>query len=129
MGHFGQISLVVPVVNSICLKQPKWTVKHICKKCKRIIKQHRSIKNYRQDASCFHCSAPRTSDDIFDVDNIEDLAEVSKILTNMCQKDIDVLNIKGCHPKSCIIHYFLIIPTCARLFLTNKDEFFDNDLT
>ena len=96
------------------------------------------IKNYKQSskyidrvASCFHCSAPRTSNDIFDVDNIEgtDLEEVSKILTNMCQEDIDVLNIKGCHPKSCIMHYFPIIPTCARPFLTNKDESFDNDLT
>ena len=96
------------------------------------------IKNYKQSskyidrvASCFHCSAPRTSNDIFDVDNIEgtDLEEVSKILTNMCQEDIDVLNIKGCHPKSCIMHYFPIIPTCARPFLTNKDESFDDDLT
>ena len=40
------------------------------------------------------------SDDMFDVDNIEDLEEVPKILTNMCQEDIDVLDIKGCHPKS-----------------------------
>ena len=27
------------------------------------------------------------------------------------------------------MHYFPIIPTCARLFLTNKDESFDHDLT
>ena len=68
---------------------------------------------------------------MFDVDNIEliDLEEVSKILTNMCQEDIDVLNIQGCHPKSFIIHFFPIIPTCARPFLTNKDESFDDDLT
>ena len=72
-----------------------------------------SIKNYRhidKVASCFHCSAllahPRTSHDMFDVDNIEDLEEVSKTLTNMCQEDIDVLNIQGCHPKCCIMHYF-----------------------
>ena len=51
-------------------------------------KQHRSIKNYRQAASCFHCSAPRTSDDMFDVDNKEYLEEVSKTLTNVCQEDI-----------------------------------------
>ena len=80
-------------------------------------------------ASRFHCSAPQTSNDIFDVDNIEDLEEVSKTLTTMCQEDIDVLNIKGCHPKTCIMHYFPIIPTCARLFLTHKDESFDDDLT
>ena len=36
-GHFGQIALAVPVVNPICLKQLKWIVKHICKKCKRIV--------------------------------------------------------------------------------------------
>ena len=68
---------------------------------------------------------------MFDVDNIEDtdLEEVSKILTNMCQEDIDVLNIQECYPKSCIMHYFTVIPTCARPFLTNKDESFDNDLT
>ena len=66
---------------------------------------------------------------MFDVDNIEDLEEVSKTLTNMCQEDIDVLNIKGCHPKSCIMHYFPITPTCARPFLTNKDESSDGDLT
>ena len=65
---------------------------------------------------------------MFDVDNIEDLEEVSKILTNLCQEDIDIVNIKGCHPKSYIMHYFLLIPTCARPFLTNKDECFDNDL-
>ena len=59
----------------------------------------------------------------------EDLEEVSKILTNMCQEDIDVLDIKGCHPKSCMIHYFPIIPRCARSFLTNKYESFDDDLT
>ena len=106
-------------------------MKHISKKCKRIviIKQYLTIKNYKQVASCFHCLAPRTSNDMFDVDNIEDLEEVSKTLTNMCQEDIDVLNIKGCHPKSCIMHCFPIIPTCARPFLTNKDESFDNDLT
>ena len=111
-------------------------VNHICKKCKRIVitKQHLSIKNYKhidKVASCFHCLVPRTSDDMFDVDNIEgtDLEEVSKILTNMCQEKIDVLNIKGCLPRRCIMHYFPIIPTCARLFLTNKDESFDHDLT
>ena len=65
---------------------------------------------------------------MFDVDNIEDLEEVSKTLTNMCQEDIVVLNIKGCHPKSCIMHCFPITPTCATPFLTNKDESFDNDL-
>ena len=27
------------------------------------------------------------------------------------------------------MHYFPIIPTCAGLFLTNKDESFDDDLT
>ena len=114
--HFGHISL--PVVNRICLKQLKWTVKHICKKCKRIVikKQDRSIKHYRQAASCFHRSAPRTSDDMFDVDNIEDLKGVSKILTSLCQEDIDVLNIKGFHPKSCIMHYFPIIPSAQGLF-------------
>ena len=66
---------------------------------------------------------------MFDVDSIEDLEEISKTLTNMCQENIDILNIKGCHPKSCIMHYFPTIPTCARPFLTNKDESFDNDLT
>ena len=65
---------------------------------------------------------------MFDVDNIEDLEEVSKILTNMCQEDIDVLNIKRCHPKSFIMHYFPIIPPCTRPFLTNKDGSFDDDL-
>ena len=65
---------------------------------------------------------------MFDVDNIEDL-EVSKILTNMCEEDIDVLNIKGCHPKSCIMHYFVITPACMRSFLTSKGESFDDDLT
>ena len=139
-GHFGHIGLAVPVVNPICLKQLKWIAKDICKKCKRIVitKQHHPIKNYTQlseyidrVASRFHCSAPRTSNVIFDVGNIEsiNLEEVSKILTNMCQEDTEVLNIKGCHPKSCILHYFPIIPTCARPFLTNKDESFDNDLT
>ena len=66
---------------------------------------------------------------MFDVDNIEDVEEVSKIFTNMCQEDINFLNIKGCHPKSCIMHHFPIIPTCARPLLTNKDESFDDDLT
>ena len=87
-GHFGHIALAVLVVNPICLKQLKWIVKHICKKCKRIVitKQHlslSSIKNYRhidKVVSCFHCLAslahPQTSDDMFDVDNIEDLEEV-----------------------------------------------------
>ena len=82
-GHFGHITLAVPVVNPICLKQLKWIAKYICKKCKRITRQRPSIKNYRQTASCFHCSAPPTSDDMFDVGNIEDLEEVSEILTNV----------------------------------------------
>ena len=124
--HFGHMALAVPVVNPICLKQLKWTVKHICKKFNSL----NSIKNYKQSskymdkvASCFYCSAPRTSNNMFDVDNIEgaNLEEVSKTLTNICQEDIDVLSIQGCHPKSCIMHYFPIIPTCARPFLTNKD--------
>ena len=129
-GHFGHIVLAVSVVNPICLKKLKWIAKHICKKCKRIVitKQHPSIKNYKQVASCFHCSTPPTSDDMFDVENIEDLEEVSKILTNMCQEGIDALNIKGCHPKSCIMHYFPIISTCARPFLTSKDESFESTL-
>ena len=133
-GHFGHIALTVPVVNSICLEQLKWIVKHIYKKCKRIVitKQHHSIKYYKhidKVASCFYCSAPRTSDNMFHVDNIEDLKEVSKILTNMCQENIDVLNIQECHPKSFIMHYLPIIPTCRRPFLINKDESFDDDLT
>ena len=128
-GHFGHITLAVPVVNPICLKQLKWIMKYICKKCKRITRQHRSTKNYRQAGSCFHCSAPPPSDDMFDVENIEDLEEVLQILTNMCQEDTDVLNIKGYHPKSYIMHYFPIIPTCVRPFLTNKDEPFEDDLT
>ena len=47
----------------------------------------------------------------------------------MCQEDIGILNIKGCHPKICIMNYFPIMPTCARPFLTKKDESFDDDLT
>ena len=66
---------------------------------------------------------------MLDVDHIEDLEEDSKILTSMCQEDIDVLNVKGWHPKSCIMHCFPIIPTWGRPFLTNKDESFDDDLT
>ena len=136
-SHFGHIALAVPVVNPIWLKQLEWIVKHICKKCRKIVitKLHlslNSIKNYKhvdKVASCFHCSTPQTSYDIFDVDNIEDLKEVSKILTNMCQEDTDVLNIQECHPKSCIMHYFPIIPTCLSSFLTNKDEPLDDDLT
>ena len=62
-GHFGHITLAVPVFNSVCLKQLKWIVKHICKKCKRIVitEQHHSlnsIKNYRhidKVTSYFHC--------------------------------------------------------------------------
>ena len=127
-GHFGHIDLAVPFVNPICLKKLKWIVKYICKKCKRIVIT-KPIKNYKQIASFFHCSAPRTPNDMFDVDKIEDLEEVSKTLTSMCQEDIDFLNIKGCHPKSFIMHYFPIIPTCARSFPTNKDESFDDDLT
>ena len=58
-----------------------------------ITKQHlslNSIKSYKQSsryidkvASCFHCSAPQTSDDMFDDDNIvdADLEEVSEIQT------------------------------------------------
>ena len=127
-GHFGHMALAVPVVSRICLKKLKWIVKHICKKYKRIVIT-KPIKNYKQVSSCFHCLAPRTSDDMFDVDDIEDLEEVSKTLTNICQEDINVLNINGCHPKSCITHCFPIIPTCARPFLTNTDESFDDDLT
>ena len=87
--HFGHIALAVPAVNPICLKKLKWIVNYICKKCRRIAitKQHLSIKKYSQVASCFHCSASR--DDMFHVDKIEYLKEVSKILTNMCQEDID----------------------------------------
>ena len=66
---------------------------------------------------------------LFDVDNIEYLEEVSETPTNMCQQDIDVMNIQGWHPKSYIMHYFPIIPTCARPFLTSKDESLDDDLT
>ena len=44
----------------------------------------------------------------------------------MCQEDNGVLNIKGCHPKCCIMHYFLIIPTYARPFLSWS---FDDNLT
>ena len=140
-GHFSHTALAVSVVNPICLKQLRLIVKHICRKFRRMVitKQRlslNSIKNYKQSskyidkvASCFHCSAPRITDDIFNVDNIDDLEEVSKILTNMCQEDIDVLNIQGCHLKSCTMHYFPIIPTCGRPFLTNKDESFDDDLT
>ena len=93
-GHFGHNAPAVPVVNPICLKKLKWIVKHICKKCRIVLT--------KQAALCFHCSTPQTFDNMFDVDNIEHLEEVSKILTNMCQEGIDVLNIKGCHPKSCI---------------------------
>ena len=127
-GHFGHIVVAVPVVNPICLKKLKWIVRYICKKCKRIVIA-KLIKKYKQAASCFHCLASRTSEDMLDVDKIEDLEEVSKILINMCQENFDVLNIKGCHPKNCIMHYFPIIPTCARSFLINKDESFDDDLT
>ena len=66
---------------------------------------------------------------MFDVNNIEDLEEVSKTLINMCQEDIALLNIKRCHPKSCIMHYFPKISTCARSFLIIKDQSFDDDLT
>ena len=76
----------------------------------------------------FSLFSPQISDDMFDVDNMEDLEEVSKILTNMCQGDIDILNIKRCHAKSCIMHYFPIIPTCTRPFLASKDDD-DDDLT
>ena len=101
--HFGHIMLTVPVFNPICLKKLKRIARHICKKCKRIVIA-KPIKKYKQAASCFHCSASPTSEDMFDVDKIEDLEKISKILINMCQENFDVLNIKGCHPKSCIMH-------------------------
>ena len=66
---------------------------------------------------------------MFDVDNVKDLEEVSKPITNMCEEDTDILNTKECHPKSCIMHYFSIIPTRTRPFLTNNNESFDDDLT
>ena len=94
-----------------------------------IAKQHRLIKTYRQPASCFHCASPQTSDDMFDVDNVKYLEEVSKPIRNMCQEGTDVLNTKECHRKSCIMHYFPIIPTRTKPFLTNNDESFDDDLT
>ena len=66
-GHFGgHIVLAMPVVNPFCSKKLKWIMKHICKKCRRIVLT-------KQAASCFHCSTPHTSDDMFDVDNIEHL--------------------------------------------------------
>ena len=68
--HFGHIVPAVSVVNHTCLKQLKWIVKHICKKCKRITKQYLSIENYKQVASCFHSSVLQASDDMFDADNI-----------------------------------------------------------
>ena len=95
-GHFGHIGLTVSVVNLICLKQLKWIVKHILQEMQddsdnkaapqRQLDQKLQavIQNIDKVALCFYCLAPRTSDDIFDVDNIEDLEEVSKTLTNMC---------------------------------------------
>ena len=50
-GHFGQIALAVPVVNSICLKQLKWIVKHICKKCKRIVITNKD-ESFNDDLTC-----------------------------------------------------------------------------
>ena len=114
-GHFGHIALAMSVVNPICLKKLKWIVRHICKKCTKIVIT-KPIKKYKLAASSFQCLASRTSNDMFDVENTEDLEEVSKALTKMCQDNIDVLNIKGCCPKSCIIHYFPIIPTYKRPF-------------
>ena len=95
-GHFGHIGLTVSVVNLICLKQLKWIVKHILQEMQddsdnkaapqRQLDQKLQavIQNIDKVALCFYCLAPRTYDDIFDVDNIEDLEEVSKTLTNMC---------------------------------------------
>ena len=92
-GHFGHIGLTVSVVNPICLKILKWIVKHILQEMQddsdnkaapqRQLDQKLQavIQNIGKVALCFHCLAPQTSDDIFDVDNIE---EVSKTLTNMC---------------------------------------------
>ena len=74
---------------TLLVKKLKWIVKHICKKCNRIVIKE-LIKNYNQVSSCFHCSAPQTSNDMFDVDKIEDLEEILKTFTNMCQEDIDV---------------------------------------
>ena len=44
-GTLCSIVLTMPVVNPIFLKQLKWIVKYICKKCKRIVitKQHLSV--------------------------------------------------------------------------------------
>ena len=114
-GHFGHIALAMSVVNPICLKKLKWIVRHICKKCTKIVIT-KPIKKYKLAASSFQCLTSRTSNDMFDVENTEDLEEVSKALTKMCQDNIEVLNIKGCRPKSCIIHYFPIIPTYTRSF-------------
>ena len=61
--------------------------------------------------------------------DITNLEGVAKILANIFQEDIGVLNVQGCHSKICIMHYFQIISTCSRPFLINKDESFDNDLT
>ena len=92
-GHFGHIGLTVSVVNPICLKQLKWIMKHILQEMLDVSdnkaapqrqldqKLQAVIQNIGKVALCFYCLAPQTSDDIFDVDNIE---EVSKTLRNMC---------------------------------------------
>ena len=75
-------------------------------------------------ACCFHCSAPKEPYDIDDGIEI-----IMSQLDKLCEEDVSVLNIKGCHPKDLILHNFPIIPTCAHPYLNNKDGSFDDDLT
>ena len=122
--------LAIKIVNPIVKKQFKW----ITQGRVMIMKDHLKINNIRdykttskymnKVACCFHCLAPKEPYDIDD-----DIEIIMSQLDKLCEEDVSVLNIKGCHSKDLILHNFPIIPTCARPYLSNKDGSFDDDLT
>ena len=56
---------------------------------------NQKLQAHWQVCIVFSLFDPQTSDDMFDVENIEDLEEVSKTLTNMSRKTLTSWTFKG----------------------------------
>ena len=135
-GHFGYIVLGIPIVNPIVKKQFKWVTQHLRRNCGRVIitknylklndiKSYKPSPKYIEKVSCcFHCSYPKEP-----YNTEPELNIIKARLEELCEEDVKVFNFQGCQPKDFSLHNFPIIPTCTSLYLSNKYDSFDDDLT
>lgn len=157
IGHFGHISLAIPIV--IYYKQAVLMLKIFCFKCYRLLatKEELEIQNIKgrdkiiahiseKVSFCSHCGSahPKLKFDsqenivsaVFKHKTLQETIliypeQMKMVFDNVPNSDIELLKVNSSltHPRHLVLTKFPVIPTCCRPKMITPDNISDDDLS